>query len=43
MAMEEAFGVSITEEATERIRTVGDAIAYIHELCGSREVAREAS
>jgi len=43
LAMEETFGVSIPEEATERIRTVGDAIAYIHELRGSREVAREAS
>ena len=43
LAMEEAFGVSIPEDAIERIRTVGDAIAYIDELRGRHEVAREAS
>lgn len=29
MNLEEAFGVQISEEDTEKIRTVGDAIEYI--------------
>ena len=29
MNLEEAFGVQISEEDTEKIRTVGDAIQYI--------------
>ncbi len=31
MAMEENFEVTIPDEAAEKIRTVGDAIAYIKE------------
>lgn len=31
MAFEEQFGVEIPDEAAEKIRTVGDAIAYLKE------------
>lgn len=31
MAFEEEFGVEIPDEAAEKIRTVGDAIAYLKE------------
>lgn len=31
MAMEEAFGVEIPDEAAEKIKTVGDAIKYVDE------------
>jgi acyl carrier protein len=31
MALEEEFGLDIPDEEAEKIRTVGDAIAYINE------------
>ncbi len=30
MAMEDEFGFEIPDEAAEKIRTVGDAVSYIH-------------
>ncbi len=34
MAMEEAFGVDIPDEEAEKLRTVGDALKYLHEKLG---------
>lgn len=34
MSLEEEFGIEISEEDAEKIRTVGDAIEYIHEHTG---------
>jgi acyl carrier protein len=31
MALEEEFGISIPDEQAEKIKTVGDAVAYISE------------
>lgn len=37
MAFEEKFGVEIPEEDAEKIRTVGDVIAYMESKGGSAE------
>ena len=34
MSLEEEFGIEISEEDAEKIRTVGDAIEYIREHTG---------
>lgn len=34
LALEQAFGISIPEEDTERIKTVGDAVKYIQDHAG---------
>ena len=35
MAMEQEFGVEISDEEAEKIRTVGDAVTYINEHQGA--------
>lgn len=37
MNLEEAFGIQISEEDTEKIRTVGDAINYIEQYLNGAE------
>ena len=37
MAFEEEFGVDIPDEDAEKMRTVGDAIAYLRENVGGDE------
>ena len=37
MAFEEEFGVDIPDEDAEKMRTVGDAIAYLRKNVGSDE------
>ena len=32
MALEEAFGIEISDEDAEKIQTVGDAIAYVEKV-----------
>ena len=34
MAFEEEFGVEIPDEEAEKLRTVGDAMSYLHEKIG---------
>ena len=35
MAMEEEFKIEIPDEEAEKLRTVGDALKYLHEKVGS--------
>ena len=37
MALEEAFGIEISDEEAEKLRTVGDAVAFIEKLAEGRK------
>ena len=37
MALEEAFGIEISDEEAEKLRTVGDAIAFIEKLAEGKK------
>ena len=37
MALEEAFGIEISDEEAEKLRTVGDAVAFIEKLADGRK------
>lgn len=41
MEFEKEFGIQIPEEETERIKTVGDAIAYVEEAKAKAEAEKE--
>ncbi len=41
MEFEKEFGIQIPEEETERIKTVGDAIAYVEEANKKAEAEKE--
>jgi acyl carrier protein len=43
LAMEEAFGVAIPDDQAEKLRTVGDAVAYVIAHAGKKGTAKAAA